>query len=65
MMDAKTLTELTQEIMAQGYDEETASDYAVLIGDTPCLDEHGNVLVIDGHRQLARLKPMKFFPVGG
>jgi hypothetical protein len=61
MMDEKSLTELTREIMAQGYDEATASDYAVLIGDTPCLDETGRVLVMDGGRVLARLQPLKSF----
>jgi len=62
MMDEASLTELTRQIMAQGYDEATASDYAVLIGDTPCLDPHGNVLVLDHHgRELAKLKPLKMF----
>ena len=63
MMDENSLTELTHEIMAQGYDEGTASHYAVLIGDTPCVDEAGNILVLDGEREIARLKPLKIFEV--
>jgi hypothetical protein len=61
MMDDDSLTELTREIMTQGYDEETASNYAVLIGDTPCMDEAGNVVVMDGNKEIARLKPLKMF----
>jgi len=61
MTDDNSLTEMTREIMAQGYDEETASHYAVLIGDTPCMDEVGNVYVMDGEKEIARLKPLKMF----
>jgi hypothetical protein len=61
MMDEKSLTKLTHEIMAQGYDEQTASDYAVLIGDTPCMDDHNNVIVRKHGRQIAKLKPLEFF----
>ena len=61
MMNEDSLTELTREIMAQGYDEETASDYAVLVGDTPCMDKAGNVVVMDGNKEIARLKPLKMF----
>jgi hypothetical protein len=61
MIEANMLKELTRQIMAQGYDEKTASDYAVLIGDTPCMDEHGNVFVMDGKKQIAKLKPLAFF----
>jgi len=55
------LTELAREIMAQGYDELTASNYAVMIGDTPCRDRDGNVLVLDGRREVVKLKPLKIF----
>ncbi len=51
MIERDMLTELTREIMAQGYDEETASNYAVLIGDTPCTDQHDNVIVMDGRKK--------------
>jgi hypothetical protein len=61
MMDEKALTDLTHEIMRQGYSEETASDYAVLLGDTPCRDAAGNILVIDAGNVIATLKPLEFF----
>jgi hypothetical protein len=54
MTDEDSLTEMTHEIMAQGYDEETASNYAVLIGDTPCVDEAGKIVVLDGEKEIAR-----------
>lgn len=59
-MTDESLTELTREIMQQGYDEETASHYAALIGDTPCTDEAGNIVVFDGKKEIARLK-LKYF----
>lgn len=62
-MEADFLNELTREIMAQGYDEKIASDYAVLIGDTPCTDHAGNVLVMAGAVVVATLKPLKMFEV--
>ncbi len=61
MMDKNLLSKLTNEIMDQGYDEATASRYAVLIGDTPTIDKEGNMLVMDGQRLVATLKPLKFF----
>ena len=52
---------LAREIMALGYDEETASHYAALIGDTPAVDDAGQVVVLDEHGQeLARLA-LNFF----
>ena len=65
MLDEKAFDELVAEIMGQGFDEETAVDYAVLIGDTPIMDEHRNVEVRNerGH-VLARLKPLKCFAAG-
>ena len=61
MMDAKSLTELASEIMSQGYDEKTAGHYATLIGDTPCVDSQGNIIVLEGEREVAILKPLKMF----
>jgi hypothetical protein len=61
MTEQDSLTELTREIMAQGFDEEKASELAVLIGDTPCFDATGNVVVMDGSRRVTTLKPLKFF----
>ena len=60
-MDFDSLSKLTSEIMAQGYNEKTASDYAVLIGDTPCVNEAGQILVFENGKEIARLKPLKFF----
>lgn len=60
-MDENSLTELTREIMAQGFNEQSASRYAVLIGDTPVMDQHGNVVVMDGSRRVTTLEPLKFF----
>lgn len=61
MMDSKTLTELTREIMTHGYDEARASHFAVLLGDTPLKDLQGRVLVMDGAQLLATLPPLKFY----
>lgn len=65
MSETEFLTELIREIMAQGYDRQTAGDYAVLIGDTPVLDEAGNILVMDqtasGLKVVATLRPLAIF----
>jgi hypothetical protein len=55
------LPQLRREIMAQGYDEATASRYAVLLGDTPCRDAVGNLVVMDGDEVLATLPPLQFY----
>ena len=50
-------TRLVTAIERLGFDEETAADYAARIGDTPCLDESGLVVVSDATgRELARLR---------
>jgi hypothetical protein len=59
MMSKEALAELKREIMALGYDERTAGDFAVEIGDTPVIDRDGYVLVKYG-RGTVRLK-LKFF----
>jgi hypothetical protein len=57
MISREDLARLAKEIAGLGYYEETASHYACLIGDTPCVDEHGRIVVIDGNgRELARFK---------
>jgi hypothetical protein len=62
MLERESLTELIAEIVSQGYDEQTASRFAVLLGDTPATDDSGNVIVLDdGGAVLATLKPLKFF----
>ena len=51
-----------REIMSQGIDEKTAWHYAALIGDTPITDEtHSCIIVRDGLKEIARLKPLKHF----
>jgi hypothetical protein len=52
----ESFQELIDAIMALGFDEKTASDYAMLIGDTPVIDEQGRVVVSENGRELARLK---------
>jgi hypothetical protein len=47
--------------MEQGYDLETASHFAMLIGDTPCVDDQGRIIVEKDGKELARLKPLSFF----
>jgi len=60
MMEFDAFSELVAEIMAQGFDENTAAYYAARIGDIPIIDAQGNVVVQDesGHT-IARLKPLK------
>jgi len=61
-MNQEAFNKLIAEIMSQGYDLQTAGHYAALIGDTPIADDDGNIVVLekDG-REIARLKPLKFF----
>jgi hypothetical protein len=58
--DESSLTALTAEIAALGYDAATAEHYAVLIGDTPLRDDDGRIVVMANGVELARL-PLKFF----
>ena len=60
MLTQEGLNDLASEIMALGYDEETAGTYAALIGDTPEFDADGLVIVQDGEKELARLK-LRYF----
>ena len=61
-MSVDGLEELMREIKSQGIDEKTAWHYAALIGDTPITDKAGNcIIVMDGTKEIARLKPLKFF----
>jgi hypothetical protein len=62
MMEPDDLEMLAMEIMSQGYDEATADRLAVRIGDTPCYDEAGNIVVENKSGQvMAILKPLRFF----
>jgi hypothetical protein len=59
MMDRESLTKLALEIAAQGFDHATASQFAVLIGDTPIRDSAGRIVVQDdAGRILATLPPL-------
>jgi hypothetical protein len=64
MIDYDGFPVLVAEIMSQGFDKEIAAEYAALLGDTPVEDENGSVLVMDGERILATLKPLKFYGDG-
>jgi len=61
MMEFDAFNKLVDQIMAQGHDDETAARYAGLIGDLPIRDEAGNLLVMEGEKVIARLKPLKMF----
>ncbi len=61
MLDENAFEELVRQIQEQGFDEETAGRYAVLIGDMPVTDEQGRICVMSGGEIIARLKPLKMF----
>jgi len=57
MMNEEQFRELMREIQALGYDEETAGEYAAIVGDTPEIDESGLTVVrSENGMVLARLK---------
>lgn len=63
MHSSESFRELTDEIQSLGYDEETAARFAALIGDTPCFDSAGLVIVVDQDgAELARLLLSFFGP---
>jgi len=56
MMNQDDFSHLIRDIQKLGFDEQTAGDYAVAIGDTPELDDQGLVVVrSDDGSVLARL----------
>lgn len=61
MIDYDAFNRLVEEIMAQGFNEETAAHFAKLIGDRPIYNEDGTIAVMKGDREIARLKPLAFF----
>lgn len=61
MHTQESFNALVDEIMALGYDEESAADYAARIGDTPVSDGNGNTLVLDDHNQVIATLRLKFF----
>jgi hypothetical protein len=56
----ESFSRLIDEIMALGYDEKTAGDFAVFIGDTPIQDEQGNIIVMQDGQVVARLNLKSF-----
>jgi hypothetical protein len=65
MLDDNGFRQLTDEIMALGYNEAAAANFAALIGDTPIRDQDDNIAVIDEDKKvLARLK-LKSFGASG
>lgn len=57
-MSFEAFEDMIAAIMRQGYDLETAAEYAKWIGDTPILDTAGKLLVINDRGEvLARLQP--------
>lgn len=57
MIEESDFEAMVQAIIAQGYDQETAGDYAARIGDTPVFDDDGMIIIRDGDEVVARLKP--------
>ncbi|MEY2409243.1 MAG: hypothetical protein QOF48_1913 [Verrucomicrobiota bacterium] len=55
MHDHASFQALIDTIKALGYDDETAGDFAVQIGDTPCVDDSGRVIVTDAAGRTVRL----------
>jgi len=61
MMTEANFLALVSEIERQGYDHGTAVNYAVQIGDTPEVDDAGNVMVRDeGGSVIASLRLLSF-----
>jgi hypothetical protein len=57
MMNEEQFQKLISEIQALGYDEETAGEFAVIVGDTPEIDAEGLTVVrSENGMVLARLK---------
>lgn len=58
MLTERDFNHLVNRIAALGYAEATAAEFAALIGDTPCADDQGRIVVQDGQgRELALLAP--------
>lgn len=58
-MSFEEFNALIEGIMAQGYDEEAASYFAALIGDTPAVDKQGRWVVTDeSGKLLATIDPV-------
>ena len=55
--DLSALDGMIERIKATGIDADTAEDYAIRIGDRPCLDDAGHVLVMDGDGKVVATLP--------
>ena len=61
-MSIHAFGKMIRQIEAQGYDRDTAGRLAALIGDTPCQDEQGRLVVEDEKGEvLARLQWLEIF----
>ena len=60
-MNQDGFNQLIAEIARQGYSQETAAYYATLIAGLPIHDAAGNVLVMEGEKVIATLKPLKCY----
>ena len=56
MLTERSFNQLVNRIAALGYTEAKAAEFAALIGDPPCEDDQGRIVVCDEWgRELARL----------
>jgi hypothetical protein len=61
MLEQSAFDQLANEIAGQGYDEDSSARLAMLVGDTPAIDEAGRVIVMEQGKEVARLRPLRFF----
>jgi hypothetical protein len=57
MMEPDALDDTANRIRALGYDQETADNYAVAIGDCPEYDDNGQLIIRREGRIVDRLPP--------
>ena len=62
MLTEEGFKSLCDEIESLGYDRDTAGHFAALIGDTPITDEHGQIVVMEAGKELAKLKLAFYAP---
>jgi len=58
MLEQNGFDALIDDIMRQGYSEAEAARLAALIGDTPTIDQDGNLVVYEDGREVAKLAPV-------
>jgi len=59
-MTEEAFNKLVDELMELGHGEDTAAEYAALIGDTPRRDAQGFIMVVKDGQTVARFH-LKFF----